>query len=191
MLGQTIGIARAVHVPAREETAIATRVCVVTETYPPEINGVAMTLSRLVDGLRARGHEVSVVRPRQPGGSRAVDLRDPALTLVRGVSMPRYEAVRLVAGRLREVEGEARAVMYIGDFENAVAREAARRGMHGVVCGHIHKAELRAIGPVLYCNTGDWVESCSALAEREDGTLTWLAFAERARAATARRGGSG
>jgi len=84
-----------------------------------------------------------------------------------------------------------RAVMYIGDFENAVAREAARRGMHGVVCGHIHKAELRAIGPVLYCNTGDWVESCSALAEREDGTLTLLAFAERTRAATARRGGPG
>ena len=95
MLGQTIGIARGVHVPGREETAIAIRVCVVTETYPPEINGVAMTLSRLVDGLRARGHEVSVVRPRQPGGSRAVDLRDPALTAVRGVSMPRYEAVRL------------------------------------------------------------------------------------------------
>ena len=52
-------------------------------------------------------------------------------------------------------------------------------------------AELRAIGAVLYCNTGDWVESCSALAEREDGTLTLLAFAERARAATARRDGSG
>jgi len=50
---------------------------------------------------------------------------------------------------------------------------------------------LRAIGPVLSCNTGDWVEICSALAEREDGTLTLLAFAERARAVTARRGGSG
>jgi glycosyltransferase involved in cell wall biosynthesis len=64
-----------------------------------------MTLSRLVDGLRARGHEVSVVRPRQPGGSRAVDLRDPALTLVRGVSMPRYEGVRLglpAGGLLRQ-----------------------------------------------------------------------------------------
>ena len=66
---------------------------------------MAMTLSRLVDGLRARGHEVSVVRPRQPGGSRAVDLRDPALTLVRGVSMPRYEGVRLglpAGGLLRQ-----------------------------------------------------------------------------------------
>lgn len=72
-----------------------------------------------------------------------------------------------------------RAVMYVGDFETAVAREAARRDMDGIVCGHIHKAELRSIGPVLYCNTGDWVESCSALAEREDGTLTLLAFAGR------------
>ena len=40
-------------------------ICVVTETYPPEINGVAITLSRLVTGLRARGNRVSVVHPRQ------------------------------------------------------------------------------------------------------------------------------
>jgi UDP-2,3-diacylglucosamine pyrophosphatase LpxH len=72
-----------------------------------------------------------------------------------------------------------RAVMYIGDFESAVAREAAHRGMAGVVCGHIHKAALRSVGPVLYANTGDWVESCSALVEREDGTLVLLSFAER------------
>jgi UDP-2,3-diacylglucosamine pyrophosphatase LpxH len=71
------------------------------------------------------------------------------------------------------------AVMFIGDFENAVAREAGRRGMAGVACGHIHKAELRSVGSVLYANTGDWVETCSALAEREDGTLTLLTFAER------------
>ena len=41
------------------------KLALVTETYPPEVNGVAMTLSRLVGGLRARGHEVEVVRPRQ------------------------------------------------------------------------------------------------------------------------------
>lgn len=73
-----------------------------------------------------------------------------------------------------------RAVMFVNEFEKVVAHEAARRGMDGVVCGHIHKAELRAIGPVLYCNTGDWVESCSALAEGEDGSLSLIAFAERA-----------
>ena len=70
--------------------------------------------------------------------------------------------------------------MYIGDFERAVAHEANGRGMDGVVCGHIHRAELRPIGPLLYCNTGDWVESCTALAERVDGSLTLLTFAERA-----------
>ena len=53
-------------------------------------------------------------------------------------------------------------------------------GMAGVVCGHIHRAALRAVGPVLYANTGDWVETCSALAEREDGTLTLLTFAAAA-----------
>ena len=71
-----------------------------------------------------------------------------------------------------------RAVMYVGDFEQAVAHEGHRRGMDGVVCGHIHKAELRSIGSLLYCNTGDWVESCTALVEREDGTLALLSFAE-------------
>jgi UDP-2,3-diacylglucosamine pyrophosphatase LpxH len=72
-----------------------------------------------------------------------------------------------------------RAMIFVCDFEEAVAREAARRGMNGVVCGHIHKTEMRAIGPVLYCNTGDRVESCSALVEREDGSLALLAYADR------------
>jgi UDP-2,3-diacylglucosamine pyrophosphatase LpxH len=72
-----------------------------------------------------------------------------------------------------------RAMMFACDFEEAVAREAARRGMQGVVCGHIHKTEMRSIGSVLYCNTGDWVESCSALVEREDGRLELLAYAAR------------
>jgi UDP-2,3-diacylglucosamine pyrophosphatase LpxH len=72
-----------------------------------------------------------------------------------------------------------RAMIFACDFEEAVAREAARRGMHGVVCGHIHKTEMRPIGPVLYCNTGDWVESCSALVEREDGSLALLSYAGR------------
>jgi len=76
-----------------------------------------------------------------------------------------------------------RAVMYVGDFEQAVAHEAHRRGMHGVVCGHIHKAELRSIGDLLYCNTGDWVESCTALAERADGSLALLNFAGQQRRA--------
>jgi UDP-2,3-diacylglucosamine pyrophosphatase LpxH len=52
-----------------------------------------------------------------------------------------------------------------------------RREVHGVICGHIHKAEMRSIGHVLYCNTGDWVESCTALVEHVDGALELLAYA--------------
>lgn len=66
------------------------RLALVTETYPPEVNGVAMTLSRLVGGLRARGHEVEVVRPRQRG-----ETGEPADLLVAGVPIPRYEALRM------------------------------------------------------------------------------------------------
>jgi UDP-2,3-diacylglucosamine pyrophosphatase LpxH len=64
-----------------------------------------------------------------------------------------------------------RAVSYIGDFERAVAREARQRGLHGVVCGHIHHAEIREVDGVLYCNDGDWVESLTALLEHHDGRL--------------------
>jgi UDP-2,3-diacylglucosamine pyrophosphatase LpxH len=64
-----------------------------------------------------------------------------------------------------------RAVSYVGDFESAVAREARRRGADGVVCGHIHHAEMRMIDGILYCNDGDWVESLTALVEHHDGRL--------------------
>jgi UDP-2,3-diacylglucosamine pyrophosphatase LpxH len=64
-----------------------------------------------------------------------------------------------------------RAVQFIADFEAAVAREAREQGVDGVVCGHIHHAEMRSIEGVLYANTGDWVESCTALAEHPDGRL--------------------
>lgn len=63
------------------------------------------------------------------------------------------------------------ALNYVTDFEQAVAREAARRGYHGVVCGHIHRAEIRDIEGILYCNDGDWVESRTALVEHFDGRL--------------------
>ncbi len=62
-----------------------------------------------------------------------------------------------------------KALNYVSDFERAVAHEAQRRGYQGVVCGHIHHAEIRDIDGVTYCNDGDWVESLSALVEHEDG----------------------
>jgi UDP-2,3-diacylglucosamine pyrophosphatase LpxH len=80
-----------------------------------------------------------------------------------------------------------RAVSYVGDFEAAVAREARKRGVHGVVCGHIHHAELREIDGIVYANDGDWVESLTALAEHADGRLEivdWAAQMRQAHAAT-------
>ena len=71
-----------------------------------------------------------------------------------------------------------RAVSYVSDFEHAVAREARRRGADGVVCGHIHHAELRDMDGLLYANDGDWVESLTALAEHPDGRLEILHWAE-------------
>ena len=63
------------------------------------------------------------------------------------------------------------ALNYVTDFEVAVAAEARRRGHDGVVCGHIHRAEMRDIAGTLYCNDGDWVESHTALVEHLDGRL--------------------
>lgn len=73
-----------------------------------------------------------------------------------------------------------RATAYMGDFEQALAREARKRGAQGVVCGHIHHAELREVNGVLYANDGDWVESLTALVEHADGRLEILDWAQRA-----------
>ena len=78
-----------------------------------------------------------------------------------------------------------RAVSYVSDFEAAVAREARARGVHGVVCGHIHHAEIRSIEGVLYCNDGDWVESLTALVEHADGRLEIIDWTDRSSAAHA------
>jgi UDP-2,3-diacylglucosamine pyrophosphatase LpxH len=63
------------------------------------------------------------------------------------------------------------AVQYIGSFEDAVAAAARKRGVDTVVCGHIHRAEMRDIDGILYCNDGDWVESCTSLVEDMNGQL--------------------
>ncbi|WP_315707104.1 MULTISPECIES: UDP-2,3-diacylglucosamine diphosphatase [unclassified Bradyrhizobium] len=68
------------------------------------------------------------------------------------------------------------AVNYIGAFETALAAEARRYGCDGVICGHIHYAVIRDEQGIRYMNCGDWVESCTALAEHEDGSfeiITW------------------
>ena len=71
------------------------------------------------------------------------------------------------------------AVKAIDRFETALADEARARGFDGVVCGHIHHAEMREVHGIDYMNDGDWVESCTALVEHEDGRfelLDWVAL---------------
>jgi UDP-2,3-diacylglucosamine pyrophosphatase LpxH len=72
-----------------------------------------------------------------------------------------------------------RAVVFISHFERTMAHEAKRRGCDGVVCGHIHKAEIRDIDGVLYCNDGDWVESLTALVETFEGDLQLVSWRTR------------
>ncbi len=69
------------------------------------------------------------------------------------------------------------AVKAIDRYEMALAAEARRRGFDGVVCGHIHHAEMREVQGILYLNGGDWVESCTALVEHHDGRLELIDWA--------------
>jgi UDP-2,3-diacylglucosamine pyrophosphatase LpxH len=81
------------------------------------------------------------------------------------------------------------AVNFIGEFEKSLSEQAKRHGVDGVICGHIHHAASRQIGDVHYVNTGDWVESCTAVGERHDGSfelIRWLdVIGERKRQAQA------
>jgi UDP-2,3-diacylglucosamine pyrophosphatase LpxH len=69
------------------------------------------------------------------------------------------------------------AVKAVGRFESALAAEARRRGFDGVVCGHIHHAEMREVDGIMYMNDGDWVESCTALVEHHDGRMELIDWA--------------
>jgi UDP-2,3-diacylglucosamine pyrophosphatase LpxH len=71
------------------------------------------------------------------------------------------------------------ATEYIGRFAEAVTEAARQHQVDGVVCGHIHFAEIRDIGGVLYCNDGDWVESCTAMVEHRDGRLEIIQWLDR------------
>lgn len=69
------------------------------------------------------------------------------------------------------------AVEFVSNFADSIVEEAQKRGVDGIVCGHIHQADMKDIRGVLYCNDGDWVESCTALVEHFDGRLEiihWL-----------------
>lgn len=67
---------------------------------------------------------------------------------------------------------------YLHRYDLAIAREVARMGVDGVICGHIHRARIIEDSGVLYCNTGDWVENCTALVEHHDGTLELIHWSD-------------
>jgi hypothetical protein len=76
-------------------TAPQRHICVVTDTYPPEINGVALTLAHLVEGLLAQGHMVSVVCPHQKTAERRSDNHHFKVTLVPGLPLPGYKGLHV------------------------------------------------------------------------------------------------
>lgn len=80
------------------------------------------------------------------------------------------------------------ALAYRESFEHAAARDAHARGFQGVVCGHIHKPEIREVEGVAYLNSGDWVESCTALVEDAEGRIALLEWKAEGAAAGPRGG---
>jgi UDP-2,3-diacylglucosamine pyrophosphatase LpxH len=88
--------------------------------------------------------------------------------LRRRLGLPYWSLSRFV----RSSNKQANA--YIDRYERTVARYAGQKGYDGVICGHVHVAAIKTIGGVAYMNDGDWVESCTALAEHHDGSWELL-----------------
>jgi UDP-2,3-diacylglucosamine pyrophosphatase LpxH len=97
----------------------------------------------------------------------------------RGLGLPYWSLSAHLKKRVKN------AVEFVCRFEEAVAAAARDRGADGVVCGHIHTAEIRQFGDITYYNDGDWVESCTALVEHADGRMEILNWAEIVRAEVA------
>ena len=101
----------------------------------------------------------------------ALALNDRLHAIRRALGMPYWS---LSAYLKRAVKN---AVEYVSRYEEIVARATAAKGVDGVMCGHIHQAEMRRFGTILYLNDGDWVESCTALVEDARGHLEILRWA--------------
>ena len=114
--------------------------------------------------------------PHSSGTSPLVRAGEAAYDVAMGLNIAYNGLARLVGAEYRSVslylkQRVKEAVRAIARFEEGVVAEGRRRGIDGVVCGHIHKAELRTVEGFVYANDGDWVESCTALVEHHDGSL--------------------
>jgi UDP-2,3-diacylglucosamine pyrophosphatase LpxH len=78
-----------------------------------------------------------------------------------------------------------RAVSFISDFESSVVHNVKRRGLDGVICGHIHTPAIKRIDGLTYINCGDWVDSCTAIIEHYDGRMELVRWTTPAEASTA------
>lgn len=96
----------------------------------------------------------------------------------RRLSLPYWSLSKHAKARVKN------AVEFISHYEDVVAHAAGSRGVDGVVCGHIHTADMRDIGGVAYYNDGDWVEGCTALVEHDDGRMELLDWADEMAART-------
>lgn len=109
-------------------------------------------------------------------GDKAYDLAILANTLFnrlrRALDLPYWSLSKWAKLKVKN------AVNFIGDFEDVLIREAQRHGVDGVICGHIHHAALRREERFTYINCGDWVESCTAIGERDDGSFEILTWSE-------------
>lgn len=76
-------------------------------------------------------------------------------------------------------ESVKKSIMFISNYEQVLSAEARQKGYDGVICGHIHKAEIKEIGGIDYLNSGDWVESCTALIETLSGEWQILDFSRQ------------
>jgi UDP-2,3-diacylglucosamine pyrophosphatase LpxH len=82
------------------------------------------------------------------------------------------------------------AVKYVSDYEDAIVQAARKQNVQGVICGHIHRAEIKQMGEIVYFNSGDWVESCTALVEDFDGKIELIRYHENNAQHTRRGPGS-
>ncbi len=103
---------------------------------------------------------------------RALDLNRFVNLVRRKLGMPYWSLSSYLKRRVKQ------AVQFVSNFEQAVVREAKKRKVDGVICGHIHTPEISMIDGIHYCNDGDWVESCSALVEHQDGRFELIHWAD-------------